>query len=82
MSRYVFDNLSCDQAEDLLRQHGEQGTYLVSHFHDPESFGLSIRIRYNSVFSPAYILKAYWEGIFWVGLLSTSLVCWGEHIQT
>ena len=45
MHRYVFDNLSCDQAEDLLRQHGERGTYLISHFHDPESYGLSIRVR-------------------------------------
>lgn len=45
-SRYVFDNLSCEQAEDLLRQHGAHGTYLVAHFHDPESFGLSIRLRY------------------------------------
>ena len=44
--RYVFDNLSCDQAEDLLWQHGADGTYLVSHFHDPESYGMSIRIRY------------------------------------
>ena len=42
--RYVFDNLSCDQAEDLLRRHGDDGSYLVSHFHDPESYGLSIRI--------------------------------------
>lgn len=41
---YVFDNLSCDQAEDLLRRHGDNGTYIVSHFHDPESYGLSIRI--------------------------------------
>jgi len=41
---YVFDNLSCEQAEDLLRQHGAHGTYLVAHFHDPESFGLSIRL--------------------------------------
>ena len=43
--RYVFDNLSCDQAEDLLWQHGEDGMYLVSHFHDPESYGMSIRVR-------------------------------------
>jgi hypothetical protein len=48
MCRYVFDNLSCDQAEDLLWQHGEDGTYLVSHFHDPESYGMSIRVRYVS----------------------------------
>jgi hypothetical protein len=41
---YVFDNLSCDQAEDLLRRHGDDGSYLVSHFHDPESYGLSIRL--------------------------------------
>jgi hypothetical protein len=41
---YVFDNLSCDQAEDMLRRHGDDGSYLVSHFHDPESYGLSIRL--------------------------------------
>ena len=40
----MFDNLSCDQAEDLLRRHGDEGSYLVSHFHDPESYGLSIRL--------------------------------------
>ena len=49
LCRYVFDNLSCDQAEDLLWQHGEDGTYLVSHFHDPESYGMSIRVRYVHV---------------------------------
>ena len=42
--RYVFDNLSCDQAEDMLRRHGDDGSYLVSHFHDPESYALSIRL--------------------------------------
>lgn len=45
MHRYVFDNLSCEQAEDLLRQHGDHGTYLVAHFHEPESYGLSIKLE-------------------------------------
>eukprot|EP00731_Ephydatia_muelleri_P017806 Em0010g904a len=42
---YVFDDLSFKQAEDMLRRHGNNGVYLVSHFHDPESFGVSIRLR-------------------------------------
>ena len=44
-NRHMFDNLSCDQAEDILRRHGDHGTYLISHFHDPESYGLSIRLK-------------------------------------
>ena len=28
----------------MLRRHGDDGSYLVSHFHDPESYGLSIRL--------------------------------------
>ena len=43
--RYVFDDLSCQQAEDLLGRHGDHGYYLVAHFHDPESYGLSIRLK-------------------------------------
>lgn len=42
----MFDDLSFKQAEDMLRRHGNNGVYLVSHFHDPESFGVSIRLRY------------------------------------
>ena len=44
-NRHMFDNLSCDQAEDILRRHGDHGTYLISHFHDPESYGMSIRLK-------------------------------------
>lgn len=40
---FVFDDLSLQQAEDLLRQHGNHASYLVSHFHDPKSYQLTIR---------------------------------------
>ena len=58
LSRYVFDNLSCDQAEDLLRQHGNHQTYLIVHHLDPESYGLSIRLKYE-FFSSDYLINLH-----------------------
>ena len=45
--RYIFDDLSTQQAEDLLRQHGEHGVYLVTRFNDPRSYQLVIRFKYD-----------------------------------
>ncbi|XP_003382854.2 PREDICTED: uncharacterized protein LOC100634091 [Amphimedon queenslandica] len=42
-ARFIFDDFSSQQSEDLLRQHGKHATYLVSHFHDPQSYQLVIR---------------------------------------
>jgi hypothetical protein len=42
---YIFDNLSSQQGEDILRQHGSNASYLVSHFHDPQSYQLIIRLE-------------------------------------
>ncbi len=43
--RFMFDNLSTQQSEDLLRQHGGHCFYLVSHFLDPQSYQMTIRFE-------------------------------------
>ena len=75
---YVFDDLSFKQAEDMLRLHGENGTYLVSHFHDPESFAVSVRLRYSSVLGGLRSLCiAYVEPVGKGKRWCTSTIPWG-----
>ena len=45
LRRFIFDNLTVPQSEDLLRQHSANATYLVSHFHDPQSYQFHIRFE-------------------------------------
>ena len=51
--RYMFDDLSYEQAEELLSQHGKAGTYLISHFHETDTYSLSVMLRSAHACRPA-----------------------------
>jgi len=39
--RYVFDSLSEQQAETLLKNHGSDGSYLLSQYDDSSNYRMS-----------------------------------------